>query len=76
MIAISAVQSSAQTFIHNAFLFIDTSNNAWYNQAYRTPCLLIIASNDIFWIVLVPLPLVTFNQLVSLMRYLYFITCI
>ena len=27
MIVYSAVQSSAQTFIHNAILFIDTSNN-------------------------------------------------
>ena len=27
MIARSAVQSSAQTFIHNAILFFDTSNN-------------------------------------------------
>ena len=27
MIALSAVQSSAQTFIHNGILFIDTSNN-------------------------------------------------
>ena len=32
MIALLAVQSSAQTFIHNAILFIDTFNNAWYNQ--------------------------------------------
>ena len=28
IVDISAVQSSAQTFIHNAVLFIDTSNNA------------------------------------------------
>ena len=28
MIALSAAQSSAQTFIHNATMFIDTSNNA------------------------------------------------
>ena len=34
MIAISAVQSSAQTFSHNAILFTDISNNAWYNQAH------------------------------------------
>ena len=27
-ITLSAVQSSAQTFIHNVILFIDTSNNA------------------------------------------------
>ena len=32
MIALSAVQSSAETFIHNAILFIDTVNNAWYNN--------------------------------------------
>ena len=31
MIAISVVQSSGQTFIHNAILFIDISNNACYN---------------------------------------------
>ena len=48
MIALSTVQSSAQTFIHNAVLFIDTSNNAWYNQPHWliwTPYLSIIASN-------------------------------
>ena len=48
MVAISAVQSSAQTFIHNAILFIDISDNVWYNQAHwliRTPYLSIIASN-------------------------------
>ena len=28
MMALSAVQYSVQTFIHNAVLFIDTSNNA------------------------------------------------
>ena len=28
MIALLAVQSSAQTFIHNGILFIDTSNSA------------------------------------------------
>ena len=46
IIALSTVQSS---FIHNAILFIDTSNNAWYNQSHwliGTPYLLIIASND------------------------------
>ena len=32
MIALSVVQSSAQTFIYNAILFIDTSDNAWYNK--------------------------------------------
>ena len=50
IIVLSAVQSSAQTFIHNAILFIDTSNNAWYNRAYcliGTPYLLIIASDVI-----------------------------
>ena len=48
MIAISAVKSSAQTFIYNAILFIDTSNNAWYNISHwliKTPYLSIIASN-------------------------------
>ena len=30
MIAITAVQSSAQTFIHNVILFIDTTDNSWY----------------------------------------------
>ena len=32
MFALSVVQSSAQTFIYNAILFIDTSDNAWYNK--------------------------------------------
>ena len=44
MIAISVVQSSVQTFIHNAILFIDTC----YNQAHwliGMPYLSIIASN-------------------------------
>ena len=47
MVALSAVQSSTQTFIHNAILSIDTSNN-WYNQVHwliGTPYLSIIASN-------------------------------
>ena len=32
----SGCPTAAQTFIHNAILFIDksTSNNAWYNQAH------------------------------------------
>ena len=50
MIALSAAQSSAQTFIHNAIMFIDTSNNAWYNKTHwliGTPYLSIIASNVI-----------------------------
>ena len=48
MIALSAVQSSVQTFIHNVILFIDTSNNAGYNQAHwliGTSYLPTIASN-------------------------------
>ena len=48
IVDISSVQSSAQTFIHNAILFIDTSNNAWHNQAHwviGTPYLSTIASN-------------------------------
>ena len=48
IIALSAVQSSAQTFIHDAILFIDTSNNTWYNQVHwriRAVYLSIIASN-------------------------------
>ena len=48
MVALSAVQSSAQTFIHNAILFIDTFNNAWYNQVHwliGMPYFPIIASN-------------------------------
>ena len=32
IIALLAIQSSAQTFIHNAILFIDTSNNARYSE--------------------------------------------
>ena len=31
IVDISAIQSSAQTFIHNAISFTDTSNNAWHN---------------------------------------------
>ena len=34
MIDFLTVQSSAQTFIHNAIVFIDTPNNALYNQAH------------------------------------------
>ena len=34
IIALSAAQSSAQTFIHNTIMFIDISNNAWYNKAH------------------------------------------
>ena len=51
MIALSSVQSFVQTFIHNAILFIDTSNNTWYNQAHwliGIPYLSIIASNELF----------------------------
>ena len=51
MIAILAAQSSAQTFIHSAILFIDTSNNAWYSQTHwliRMPQLPIIASNGCY----------------------------
>ena len=47
-IALLAVQSSAVTFLHNAISFIDTSNNAWYNQVHwliGTPYLSMIASN-------------------------------
>ena len=50
MIALSAVQTSAQTIIHNAFLFTDTSDNASYNQLHwltRSPYLSVIASNDL-----------------------------
>ena len=50
MIALSAVQTSAQTIIHNAFLFIDTSDNASCNQLHwliRSPYLSVIASNDL-----------------------------
>ena len=32
MIAFSAVQSTG--IIHNAILFIDTSDNVWYSQAH------------------------------------------
>ena len=50
MIALSAVQSSARTFIHNAILFIDISDNAWYNQVHwllGTPYLSKITSNEL-----------------------------
>ena len=46
----SSVQSSAQTFIYNAILFIDTSDKAWHNQAHwliGTPYLSTIASNGL-----------------------------
>ena len=33
MIALLAVQSTAQTFSCNAIFFINTSDNAWYNQS-------------------------------------------
>ena len=42
-IALSAIQSYAETRIHNAILFIYTSNNAWHNQVHwldGTPYLL------------------------------------
>ena len=48
MIGLSAFQSSAQTFSHNAILFIDASDNAWYNQVHwliGMAYLSIIASN-------------------------------
>ena len=48
MIDLSVVQSSVQTFIHNAILFINTYNNAWYNQVnclIGMPFVSIIASN-------------------------------
>ena len=50
MLALSAVQSSAhcKSYIHNAILSIDTSDNSWYNQVYRvigTPYLSITANN-------------------------------
>ena len=44
MITLLAVQSSA-----HSIMFIDTSNNAWHNQAHwliGTPYLWIIASNE------------------------------
>ena len=50
MMAFSGVQLAVQTFIHNAILFIDTSNNAWYNQAHwliGMPYLSIIAGDVI-----------------------------
>ena len=34
MIALLAVQSGAQTFIHNATMLIDTSDNALYSQDF------------------------------------------
>ena len=46
--ALSAAQSSTLTHIHSAILFIDTSNNASYNQAHwliGTPYLAVKASN-------------------------------
>ena len=48
MIALLAVQSYAQTFIHNAIMPIDTSDNASHHQHHwliRTPYLSIKASN-------------------------------
>ena len=49
MIALCTVQSSSQTFIHNAILFVDTSDNVWYHQGHwliGTPYLLIITNNE------------------------------
>ena len=49
MIAISTVQSSTRTLLHNVILPIDTYNNAWYNPSHlliRTSYLAIISSND------------------------------
>ena len=49
IVDISALQSPAQIFIHNVILFIDTSNNAWHNQAHwliGMPYLSTIASNE------------------------------
>ena len=48
MIALSAVQSCAQTFIHNAIMLTDASDNASHNQVHwviRRPYLSIKASN-------------------------------
>ena len=48
MTALSAIQSCAQTFIHNVIMFFDTSNNAFYSQVHwliGTPYLSIKASN-------------------------------
>ena len=48
IVAISAVESSAPAFIHNAIVFIDTWDNAWYNQLHwvvETPYLSTIDSN-------------------------------
>ena len=48
-IALSVAQSFAQTFIYNANLFTDTSDNAYYNQIHwliRTPHFSIIGSNE------------------------------
>ena len=55
IVDISAAQWSAQTFIHNAIMFIDTSNNAWHNQAHwltGTPYLSTVSSNDIKYLYL------------------------
>ena len=45
----SEFQSSAQTFMHNAILLIDTFGKYWYNQIHwliGTPYLSTIASNE------------------------------
>ena len=53
MVAVSVVQSSSQTFIHNAILFIDNFDNAWYSNAHwpiGMPYLSIIPSDvRFFW---------------------------
>ena len=49
MIALLAIQSCAQTFIPNAIMLIDTTDNASYNQVHwliRMPYLSIKASNE------------------------------
>ena len=50
MIALLAVQSCAQIFIHKAIMLIDNSDNASFNQVHwliRTPYLSIKASNGL-----------------------------
>ena len=49
MIALSGVKSSPQAFIRHAILFLDTSDNALYNQVHcliGTTYLSIVATND------------------------------
>ena len=45
MIALLAIQSSIQTFIHDVILFVDTSNNAWSRSMANNDAIFEILAN-------------------------------